>query len=184
MFINTGKMRRLMKEAYKTQGLAVYRGDGRVTISGTWFEFQIQEKLLPYAIKAAVVELAGDMPEEGEGILLRKDAPIQYIAPGVYPTKYTDREPVTVTCLLTCSHGEYARCLQKREGTICLMNEAHYRMIEQGATEEDRCWDPVIADEKILFESAKMSMAFMQMRAERLEAYMEHLEREEIPGAV
>ena len=64
MFLNKTKFKKMMKEAYNGGGLRVGRiYDGLVISSGTWSSWP-REGDIPNWLKAAVIELAGELPEE------------------------------------------------------------------------------------------------------------------------
>ena len=66
MFLNKTKFKKMMKEAYNGGGLKVGRiYDGLVLSSGTWISWTRDEDV-PNWLKGAVMELTGELPEEGD----------------------------------------------------------------------------------------------------------------------
>lgn len=66
MFLNKTKFKKMIKEAYNGGGLRVGRiYDGLVISNGTWISWT-REGDIPNWLKAAVMELTGELPEEGD----------------------------------------------------------------------------------------------------------------------
>lgn len=66
MFLNKTKFKKMMKEAYNRGGLKVGRiYDGLVLSSGTWISWT-RDGDVPNWLKGAVMELTGELPEEGD----------------------------------------------------------------------------------------------------------------------
>lgn len=68
MFLNITEFKKFLKSAYKGSGLIVGSIDEHLVLmnaSGTW-GVQITDGFIPNKLKAAMVELIGDLPEEGE----------------------------------------------------------------------------------------------------------------------
>lgn len=66
MFLNRTKFKKMMKEAYNGGGLRVGRiYDGLVLSSSTWISWT-REGDIPNWLKGAVMELTGELPEEGD----------------------------------------------------------------------------------------------------------------------
>lgn len=66
MFINEKILIRLMKKAQKGTGVYIGRWNGWYVISGSYWIARIAAGCLPRPIAAAMVELSGSIPEEGE----------------------------------------------------------------------------------------------------------------------
>ena len=68
MFLNITEFKKFLKLAYKGSGLIVGSIDEHLVLmnaSGTW-GIQITDGFIPNKLKAAMVELIGDLPEKGE----------------------------------------------------------------------------------------------------------------------
>ncbi len=68
MFVNIIELKKLLKGAYKGNGLIAGNLDGGLVVmsaSGTW-GFRVEEEYVPNKLKAALIELIGDLPEAGE----------------------------------------------------------------------------------------------------------------------
>lgn len=78
MFLNKTKFKKMMKEAYNGGGLRVGRiYDGLVISSGTWISWT-REGDIPNWLKGAVMELTGELPEEGDLFQASYSDGIQY----------------------------------------------------------------------------------------------------------
>ncbi len=66
MIFNKTVLKRLMKTAYKGAGLLVANNKGKILLEGGWWIAEINEDAFPKEAKAALVELTGCLPEEGE----------------------------------------------------------------------------------------------------------------------
>lgn len=78
MFLNKTKFKKMMKEAYNGGGLRVGRiYDGLVISNGTWISWT-REGDVPNWLKAAVIELAGELPEEGDMFQISYSDGMQY----------------------------------------------------------------------------------------------------------
>lgn len=78
MFLNKTKFKKMMKEAYNGGGLRVGRiYDGLVISNGAWISWT-REGDIPNWLKAAVIELAGELPEEGDMFQVSYSDGMQY----------------------------------------------------------------------------------------------------------
>lgn len=66
MFIDTQIFKKLIKEAYKGQGLVIGHDREGFFFEGGYWILWVKEGLLPKKEKAAVIELSGELPEAGE----------------------------------------------------------------------------------------------------------------------
>ena len=76
MFLNITEFKKFLKTAYKGSGLIVGVLDGNLilTNSSRIWGVQVDGDYIPNKLKAALVELIGDLPEEGEVLNYTKDA--------------------------------------------------------------------------------------------------------------
>ena len=72
MFLRDKEFRKLLKNAYKG-GLIIANHDGRIYMSGWGWEMDIKREYLPKTILAQIIELAGEVPDEGERFSATKD---------------------------------------------------------------------------------------------------------------
>ena len=66
MFIDEKILIRLMKKAQKGAGVYIGRWDGWYVIGGSYWKARIAVGCLPRTVAAAMVELSGSIPQEGE----------------------------------------------------------------------------------------------------------------------
>ncbi len=66
MFIKTSIFKRILKDAWKGAGLTVGKKEEMYFIQGAYWILFVYEKDFTSKNKAAVIELVGDLPEEGE----------------------------------------------------------------------------------------------------------------------
>lgn len=66
MFINEKILIKLMKRAQKSSGVYIGRWDGWYVICGGYWKARIAVGRLPRSVAAAMVELSGNIPQEGE----------------------------------------------------------------------------------------------------------------------
>lgn len=72
MFLRKNEFKRLLKSAYKG-GLVVGNTGERIYLSGWGWEMDILREYLPKEILAQIIELAGELPEEGESFSSTKE---------------------------------------------------------------------------------------------------------------
>lgn len=73
MFIDNTKFKKAVKAAYSGFGLRIEHFEGGfLSINGNAFILEIDEADLTKKCKAAIIELTGEIPEEGTGYIYRK----------------------------------------------------------------------------------------------------------------
>ncbi len=145
MFLNTTILTRMMKEAYKGPGLRVAKSGGALLIGGSYWRCVMMLQAIPNKVLGLVVELTGQIPEDGEQYLSAKDGNQEEI----FETERFNHEigeKLSVTRLIiptTVKYGVNQRVL-KNELQIRLVNEVyidlvdeHSRMLEIGETEPE-----------------------------------------------
>lgn len=66
MIFNENVLKKLMKTAYKGGGLLAANKEGRILLEGGWWIVEMDEDVFSKKGKAALVELTGCLPEQGE----------------------------------------------------------------------------------------------------------------------
>lgn len=84
MFCNEKKLIGLMKESFKTEGLTVGCTGEEYLLAGGQWTLKSRIDVLTNKVKAALVELTGVLPDEGEWITYRKDMEPQLQVPDVF----------------------------------------------------------------------------------------------------
>ena len=72
MFVKMSILKRLMKEAYKGNGLTLANNGEAIMIAGTYWQMEIKRALMPKELLAAIIELAGALPDAGERYICDK----------------------------------------------------------------------------------------------------------------
>lgn len=84
MFVRLRDFKRLIKEAYTGAGLYVARRGNRLLFGGSYWAIATIKESLDKKALAAVIELTGEMPEDGGGLSKRRRKPTS-----TRSTKYT-----------------------------------------------------------------------------------------------
>lgn len=66
MIFNETVLKKLMKAAYRSGGLLAGNRDGEIILAGPWWAVGIDEEYISNKTKAALVELIGVLPEQGD----------------------------------------------------------------------------------------------------------------------
>lgn len=78
MFVKTTVFKKLIKQAYETRSLLVAGTENEYIISGNWWIIRVKKDVFSKKNKAAIIELTGEFPEEGEAFRPTKNAGNQY----------------------------------------------------------------------------------------------------------
>jgi hypothetical protein len=81
MFLNKTLFKKFMKASFRREGLKVGMLSGGLVIAGNAWCIWTEEGYVPNWLKAAIVELAGTLPEQEQIFKVKKDEPIQYEIP-------------------------------------------------------------------------------------------------------
>ena len=73
MFLHMPTFKKLLKSAFRRDRLRVGNLDGGLLIHGGTFAVWLQNDMVPNKVKAAVMELTGELPEEGKLFKATKD---------------------------------------------------------------------------------------------------------------
>lgn len=139
MFLKAEILKKLMKEAYKKSGLAVANTGERIYIAGSYWEMDILKKFLPKTILAQIIELAGELPEEGTRFLATKDGNQMEIGKREEVVVDGDAVQLTVTNLIILSeYGVAQRVLQNPFGKIVLINNIAICMVSGQVIEKEK----------------------------------------------
>lgn len=69
MFIKDSEFKKMVNKAFKKNDLIVARHQGYYFIGFGWCNIQVTTEMMSNKIKAILVEMIGDLPQEGEGYL-------------------------------------------------------------------------------------------------------------------
>lgn len=144
MFFKISTLKKLLKQAYKTSGLTVGQDqDGYYMFGGYWGVW-INAEFLTKEIKAAVIELCGDLPEEGQLFKAIKGEAPQYEIeqkelfdlPRIFSQCSQDFK---VTCLLERQDETLVRFLQDKDnGLVRAVNEIFMELIDKKAVDSKK----------------------------------------------
>lgn len=144
MFITTQGFKKLINEAYKGAGLTIGNDGAGYYISGSYWVIWIMQGRIPKKELAAIIELTGELPGDGERFKATK-AGNQYELPwheGYAAMRHAleCEECIEVTPLtLKYSTGQQARILQNtNNGTIVLINERFIDIVDNTVVEYDK----------------------------------------------
>ena len=142
MIFNKTVFKKLLKEAYKGAGLLVANKEGRIIIAGGWWVMTMEEQVFTKEGKAALVELTGQLPMQGEcwrstSAGNQIEVPPEYIdIDGDFYYDVTSRKPFEKTIITV--DGLYTgmgRLYQKDKEVICI-NESVEMLLDPTATKE------------------------------------------------
>lgn len=71
MFVKMSILKKLIKEAYKS-GLVLANNGETIMIAGNYWQMDIKRALMPKELLAAIIELAGELPDAGERYICDK----------------------------------------------------------------------------------------------------------------
>lgn len=142
MFINTGKFKKMITNAWKLHHFIVGCVEGKYFFSDGACIISVYRDMLPNKEKAAVIELIGELPEEGQVMKTGKDMPSQYMV-------MTDMWDVEKTfekcqCSMTVTRSLYQgslstyRVIQNRKDQKCFFVDNYFiDLFDRGAWTED-----------------------------------------------
>ncbi len=137
MFIHLKDFKRLLKEAYTGVGLCVARRGDDVLFGGSDWVIATEKESMDKKQLAAVIELAGELPENGEAFKATKEEN-QYEIGGVHwdmIDRTEDREEeekltVTEVVLERYPGGKPMRVLQAADGRVEVLNDRFVKAID------------------------------------------------------
>lgn len=146
MFVNLGVFKRMMKESWKTTGLYVGRKGQRIVISGGYWTIRVDRVLLKKTDLAAIVEFAGELPEDGKAVTAMQkmdnedgdynDTNLQLLIGSIYDGKGIDFNPTKVVYL----YGDKAvRVIQEPDLKRCvIVNEEIMHLIDKSRIDKEK----------------------------------------------
>lgn len=129
MFLKETVFKRLAKEAYKGDGLYMARlKNEALMIGGEWWNIQINDEAITNKMKAAIIELTGDIPDKGNWIYREKVITAEFapgeIAKTLEATYSESRVPVEDTKLIREDKGYLKRAFITEDGSVyCVFEE-------------------------------------------------------------
>lgn len=152
MFFKLSILKKLLKNAYNGPGLVVghceelekteIQREGYY-VAGSYWSMWFDAERMPKEAKAAIIELCGDLPEEGEVFKAHKEAGNQYEIEQqeIYnlPKRYSEAEiELNKTKIIIDGYGAKNRLLQEEESkNITAINEMFMDLIDVDAVDYD-----------------------------------------------
>ena len=144
MFITTQGFKKLIKQAYKTGDLHIANDGLGYTIAGGYWRIWIKHDWIPKKELAAIIELAGELPEEGRAFAAYEEGNQHEIK---FPNERSAMA-IALECemmleitplVLRYATGQQARVLQRADtGEIALINDQFTDMITNKAIDHDK----------------------------------------------
>lgn len=123
MFVNPKILKRLMKEAFKANYLIIGRNEDKMYIQGHYWRLLCDRKFVPKTIYAEIIELAGEIPDEGECFCAGKEGNQMQINPMTIDFPGDAKEVAVTDLVLLHKKGAAQRLLQFYSGRIVLISE-------------------------------------------------------------
>lgn len=149
MFITTQGFKKLIKRAYKTRDLHIANDGLGYTIAGGYWRIWIKHDWIPKKELAAVIELTGELPAEGQAFTAYEEGNQYEIE---FPNE-TSAIALALECktmleitplVLRYATGQQARVLQRADTReIMLINDQFTDMITNKAIDHDKGESPV-----------------------------------------
>lgn len=142
MFLNKSIFKKWLKAAYNGSGLKVGMVyDGLVVSGSSWVSWTKRETI-PNWFKAALIELTGELPQEGEMMEFKKGDNPQMVIPNTYhdlPYKFMEAKiNLEVTPVVYGSKWNQYRLLQRKDtNEIVTLSEDMYSVIDFSSLEEE-----------------------------------------------
>ena len=194
MFITTQGFKKLIKRAYKTRDLHIANDGVGYTIAGGYWRIWIKHDWIPKKELAAIIELAGELPAEGQAFAVYEEG-------NQYEIEFPD-EKSTIALALECETileitplvlryetGQQARVLQKADtGEIMLINDQFTDMITNKAIDHDKGESPAegpfihTAEYGIFYRSDTMAVRIAPRTDDRNIELLKYLEHFDITG--
>lgn len=144
MFVRLRDFKSLIKEAYTGAGLYVARKGERLLFGGSYWAIATDRRALDKKALAAVIELTGEIPEDGGAFKATKEGN-QYEINEVHwnlidaTEKYEDeQEELTITSLVLQKYpfGKVMRILQGKDGRTDVLSERFITAIDPASMNE------------------------------------------------
>ena len=130
MFLKTNLFKKLVTNAYKSCGLHVANAEEGIYLNGGYWTIWLYEKNMSKKVKSILVELVGDLPEEGESFLAKKDGGNQWEIPETVIADIRNIADILEDGVTGALYEETDVCLEIETSTIArIYQKAHGRDI-------------------------------------------------------
>lgn len=131
MFCRPQILKKLMKIAFKANRLVVGNTGDEYYLRGTNWELICKKEIVPNSILAQIMELAGEIPADGECFRTDADGNQMAMLTGSIDIPKKAKLITETDILLEAWSGEYQRVLQFEDSKeIYLLNEMMYQMVD------------------------------------------------------
>lgn len=144
MFLKHQVFKGLINQAWKGSGLVVANmGKAWYLCGYSWLAW-IDKQVMPNKTLAAIIELAGEMPEEGKAFKAGKNCPNQYelketVIVDLYEKLEKAQEEMEETAVIIQKDFKNCRILQNRKtGSLKLINDTFIQLIDAEEIDEER----------------------------------------------
>lgn len=141
MFIKASAFKKLIKDAWSKEGLTIGAADGELFLAGGYWVIRVDRGEIPNKIKAAIIELTGELPAEDQVFTCRKGEGNQYeIAENEYwnigERFETAKIPLTVTQVKIESSTRSIRVLKLPDTGCVLVQDFFMELIDYSEVEK------------------------------------------------
>lgn len=152
MFVDEAKLKAAMKTSWKGKGITLSRTGNLYTMLCDRFDLEIHKDFMTNKVKALIVELCGEIPEDGEGITFRKDCENQ-IALEVELPEAVGGDEIRRTSVLFVNHGETLMRVWK--GSTCIAVPETLSFLTEGSLEngETEPEGPYLAGGRVIWKN-------------------------------
>ena len=118
MIFNETVLKKLMKAAHRSSGLLAGNRDGEIILAGPWWAVGMDEEYISNKTKAALVELIGMLPEQGDLYRCKNDVN-QFEVPGA-----------VAAWLIEARTADYSQALKKTDVLVDRTTEGMIRLYQ------------------------------------------------------
>ncbi len=174
MILKIAQLKKILKEAADNQGLFIYNAGHELHLSGRYWIINISRHRMSNKALAAVIEIAGELPEKGEAFTvyteednqLEMDLPERYVLEKFIDGQLLKETPIVFT------DGRVRRILQDDVGNVVAIDEKIRELISIRGKDEDEAvpMGPMMTgaetDHKIYWQNENCTVAVIPHRYE------------------
>lgn len=141
MFFKNSGFKQLLKSAYKSSGLKLGNDGTGIIAAGSYWTLWMDLDAIKKEKKAALIELAGDLPRPGEQVKIEGEM-VQIEIPdgeimGALTRSGEEKTLLINTGIVIDTNYMQIRLFQDEQGGITAVSEGMCRLIDKGAVEDD-----------------------------------------------
>ena len=187
MFIKSAGFKRLINEAYNNNGLRIGDDGNGIYICGGYWRIWVRKGYIPKKELAAIIELTGEMPEEGKGFMSTKGGNQYEIPENVFfdamrNAENCERYANVTTLLIKAQTKAIERVIQEpTNNKVYLINEKFIEMLDNTCINygigEIEAEGPLLGPLEGVFWKNNMMALHVMNREEKQEELIRHLEK-------